>query len=100
MPLDIAVLDDDFRYIKHMHLDKVIHGVLFKKLVTEKDYPYLGKAKNEAEDITIPPEDVRYLVEDIEKVEALIARESGKRLVRLGGTQKHLEAIPRRKGAL
>ncbi|OGP66457.1 MAG: antitoxin [Deltaproteobacteria bacterium RBG_16_44_11] len=33
-------------------------------------------------------------------LEALIARESGKRLARLGGTQKHLEAIPRRKGVL
>jgi Arc/MetJ family transcription regulator len=33
-------------------------------------------------------------------LEALIARESGKRLARLGGTQKHLQAIPRRKGAL
>ena len=33
-------------------------------------------------------------------LEALIARESGKRLARLGGTQKHLEPIPRRKGAL
>jgi len=31
-------------------------------------------------------------------LEALIARESGKRLAKLGGTQKHLEAIPRRKG--
>jgi Arc/MetJ family transcription regulator len=31
-------------------------------------------------------------------LEALIARESGKRLARLGGTQKHLEAIPRRRG--
>ena len=32
-------------------------------------------------------------------LEALIARESGKRLARLGGTQKQLKAIPRRKGA-
>ncbi len=32
-------------------------------------------------------------------LEALIARESGKRLAKLGGTQKHLEAIPRRKGS-
>jgi Arc/MetJ family transcription regulator len=32
-------------------------------------------------------------------LEALIARESGKRLARLGGTQKQLEAIPRRRGA-
>ena len=33
-------------------------------------------------------------------LEALIARESGKRLAMLGGTQKHLKGIPRRKGAL
>jgi len=32
-------------------------------------------------------------------LEALIARESGKRLARLGGTQKQLKAIPRRRGA-
>ncbi len=32
-------------------------------------------------------------------LEALIARESAKRLARLGGTQKQLEEIPRRKGA-
>ena len=30
-------------------------------------------------------------------LEALIARESGKRLAKLGGTEKKLEAIPRRK---
>ena len=32
-------------------------------------------------------------------LQALIARESGKRLARLGGTQKHLKAIPRRREA-
>jgi len=32
-------------------------------------------------------------------LEALIARESGRRLARMGGTQKNLQAIPRRKGA-
>jgi len=32
-------------------------------------------------------------------LEALIARESGKRLAKLGGTQKQLKAIPRRRGA-
>lgn len=31
-------------------------------------------------------------------LEALIARESGKRLAKLGGTQKKLEAISRRRG--
>jgi Arc/MetJ family transcription regulator len=30
-------------------------------------------------------------------LEALIARESGKRLARLGGTEKQLKAIPRRR---
>ena len=32
-------------------------------------------------------------------LEALIARESARRLAKLGGTQKQLRAIPRRKGA-
>jgi Arc/MetJ family transcription regulator len=32
-------------------------------------------------------------------LEALIARESARRLAKLGGTQKQLEAIQRRKGA-
>jgi Arc/MetJ family transcription regulator len=32
-------------------------------------------------------------------LEALIARESARRLARLGGTQKQLKEIPRRKGA-
>jgi Arc/MetJ family transcription regulator len=32
-------------------------------------------------------------------LEALIARESARRLARMGGTQKQLQTIPRRKGA-
>ena len=32
-------------------------------------------------------------------LEALIARESARRLAKLGGTQKQLKAVPRRKGA-
>ena len=32
-------------------------------------------------------------------LEALIARESARRLANLGGTQKQLQEIPRRKGA-
>ena len=32
-------------------------------------------------------------------LEALIARESARRLAKLGGTQKQLKVIPRRKGA-
>lgn len=33
-------------------------------------------------------------------LEALIARESARRLAKLGGTQKRLKAIPRRRGAV
>lgn len=33
-------------------------------------------------------------------LEALIARESAMRLARMGGTQKRLKAIPRRRGAV
>ena len=33
-------------------------------------------------------------------LEALIARESARRLAKLGGTQKQLKAIPRRRGAI
>ena len=33
-------------------------------------------------------------------LEALIARESGKRLAKLGGTQKQLKSIPRRREVL
>jgi Arc/MetJ family transcription regulator len=33
-------------------------------------------------------------------LEALIAREGARRLAKLGGTQKQLKAIPRRRGAV
>ena len=33
-------------------------------------------------------------------LEALIARESARRLAKLGGTQRRLKTIPRRRGAL
>jgi len=33
-------------------------------------------------------------------LEALIARESAMRLAKLGGTQKQLKAVPRRRGAI
>ena len=33
-------------------------------------------------------------------LEALIAKESSKRLARLGGTEKQLKTIPRRRGAV
>ena len=33
-------------------------------------------------------------------LEALIAKESGRRLARLGGTEKQLKTIPRRRGSV
>jgi len=75
MPLDIAVLDDDYRYKKHIHLDKMIHGVLFKKLVTEKDYPSLGRAADESEDITITPEELPAFKADVVKLEKYLKKE-------------------------
>jgi len=75
MPLDIAVLDDDFRYKRHIHIDSMIHGVLFKKLVTPENYPQLGKAKNEAEDITVRPAMIPALVADLDKLEAYLKSE-------------------------
>lgn len=75
MPLDIAVLDDDFRYKKHIHIDSMIQGVLFKKLVTPEEYPNLGKAKNDAEDITIRPTVIPALIADLDKLEAYLKSE-------------------------
>jgi len=69
MALDVAVLGDDYRYLKHIHIDKTIQGVLFKNIVTEKDYPSLGKARYDAEDITFTPEDIPALIADLEKLE-------------------------------
>ncbi len=68
MPLDVAILGDDYRYVKHLHIDKMIHGVLFKKLVTPEVYPSLGKARYEEEDITFTPEDIPALEADLDKL--------------------------------
>jgi len=76
MALDVAVLGDDYRYLKHIHIDKSIQGVLFKKIVTEKDYPSLGKARYDAEDITFTPDDIPALVSDLERLEKYLKIEA------------------------
>ncbi|MBI5189887.1 MAG: hypothetical protein HZA22_04375 [Nitrospirae bacterium] len=76
MPLDVAVLDDQYRYKKHMHIDKAIHGTLFKKIVTTADYPSLGLAHDESEDITIAPDMVADLAADIDRLEAYLKAEA------------------------
>jgi hypothetical protein len=69
MSLDIGVLDDDFRYMRHLRIEKMVHGVLFKKLVTPAGYPSLGKAQDESEDITFSPLDIPALLKDVVKLE-------------------------------
>lgn len=76
MPLDVAVLGDDYRYLKHLHIDRIIHGVLFKKVVTPEGYPSLGRAQYEEEDITFTPEDIPALTADLDKLEAYIKNEA------------------------
>jgi len=75
MPLDVGVFDEQYRYKKHLHIDKAIHGLLFKKLVTEEEYPSLGRAKDESEDITVTPAEIPALVKDLTKLEKYLKKE-------------------------
>jgi len=72
MGLDVGVLDDEVRYIKTLHIDQSLHETLFRKLVTTEEYPSLGKARKEAEDITFAPGDVPGLLADVTKLEGHI----------------------------
>lgn len=75
MPLDIAVLDENFKYIRTLRLGSIVHGVLFKKIVTTEEYPFLGLAKNDKEDLTFLPEEVPNLVADVEKLEKYLIQD-------------------------
>jgi len=66
---DIAILDDDYRYMKHYHMHDNIYSVLFKKLVTAEEYPMLAKAKDDQEDLTVTPEEAPGLKADLDKLE-------------------------------
>ena len=68
MPLDIGVLDDQYRYRRHLHIDRMIHGVLFKKLVTTESYPSLGRAHDDSEDITFTPDEIPALRGDVARL--------------------------------
>lgn len=76
MGLDIAVLDDEFKYMRHIHIDSMIHSVLFKKLVNVIDYPTLGKASDEREDITIRPKMIPELISDLDRLDTYLDSES------------------------
>ena len=75
MGFDAVVLDDDFNFSNQLHFDNAVHELLFRKLVTEEIYPYLGKLKNDKEDIIFMPEDLPALMDDIVKLEAYLAEE-------------------------
>lgn len=72
MGFDAVVFDDDFKFSKELHFDNAVHELLFRKLVTEETYPYLGKLKNDKEDIIFAPDELPVLMEDIVKLETYL----------------------------
>ena len=75
MGFDAVVFDDNFRFSRELHFDNAVHELLFRKLVTEEIFPYLGKLQNDKEDIIFMPEDLPALMDDIKKLEAYFAGE-------------------------
>lgn len=72
MPFDIVVLNEEFKFIGEAHLDPGIHGMLWRKIVNPEDYPYLGKARDDKEDVIFTPEEVPALTREVEKLEQYI----------------------------
>ncbi len=75
MPFDIAVMDEDYKYIKTVRVNEVVAGALFRKLINVNDYPSLGRAADDSEDIAFRPDEVPALLSDVEKVIAYIDAE-------------------------
>jgi hypothetical protein len=73
MPFDIVVLDENFKFIGETHLDPGVHGMLWRKIVNLEDYPNLGKAKEDKEDVIFMPGEVPTLIREVEKLEQYIA---------------------------
>jgi hypothetical protein len=73
MPFDIVVMDEDFKFIGEAHLDPGVHGMLWRKIVNQEDYPNLGKAREDKEDVIFRPEEVPALTREVEKLEAYLA---------------------------
>src|SRR5512143_2517859 len=75
MGLDIVVMDENFSFIRELPLHEAEHGLLFRKIVTPEEYPSLGKAKNDQEDIIFVPDEVPALLSDVVKLEQYLAGE-------------------------
>ncbi|MGC2423029.1 MAG: hypothetical protein WA666_01585 [Nitrospirota bacterium] len=73
MPFDIVVLNEEFKFIGEARLDPGVHGMLWRKIVNLDDYPNLGKAKEDKEDVIFAPEEVPALTQEVEKLEQYIA---------------------------
>ena len=69
------VMDEDFKFIRELPLSESVHGLLFRKIVTQTEYPHLGKAQNDQEDITFLPEETPALLADVVKLERYLAEE-------------------------
>ena len=75
MPFDIAVMDEDYKYIKTVRVNEVVAGALFRKLVNVNDYPSLGRAADDTDDIAFRPDEIPALLADVEKVIAYLEAE-------------------------
>jgi hypothetical protein len=73
MPFDIVVMDEAFKFIGEAHLDPGIHGMLWRKIVNLEDYPNLGKAREDKEDVIFAPEEVPALIREVDKLEEYLA---------------------------
>ncbi len=69
MPFDIVVFDDEYKFIKELHLDPGIHGALWRRIINPADYPNLGRATGDKEDVIFAQEDVPDLITEVEKLE-------------------------------
>ncbi|MHB8174384.1 MAG: hypothetical protein ACYDFU_08015 [Nitrospirota bacterium] len=75
MPFDIVVFDDNYKFIKELHLDTGVHGALWRKIVNPADYPNLGKAVDDKEDVIFAPEELQALTLEVERLEQYLMGE-------------------------
>ncbi len=75
MPFDIVVFDDKYKFIKELSLDPGVHGALWRRIITPAEYPNLGRAADDKEDVIFAQDDVPALVTEIEKLEQYLLAE-------------------------
>ncbi len=76
MPFDIVVFDDKYKFMKELHLDPGVHGALWRRIINPADYPNLGKAADDKEDVIFAPEDATALILEVERLEQYLLGEN------------------------